>query len=257
MGISVDEFVERYPRLFHMTEHGSWDSIRCHGLLSTSALLDLHRVRGPERAAMESRRRPHAVELASEGIGRALIRDQKPLSDGALARALRDGLTPGDWYRILNRKVFFWVEEQRLESLLRARSYRDRHHTVLTVDTRELLARHRSDVVLAPINSGNTARRAQPRGLQTFLPLDRYPFASWSARRRGREPVVELAVHHAVPDIAACVIEVETRGCGAPFPGAGGVGPAHRRRAARRAGGRSVQEPAPVQRASRNRLPAP
>jgi hypothetical protein len=32
----------------------------------------------------------------------AWIRDQRPMSDKNLAGCLRDGLTPTDWYRMLN-----------------------------------------------------------------------------------------------------------------------------------------------------------
>ena len=43
-----------YPRLYHMAEEGSWPSIRRHGLLSTSALLDRCLVSGRRRAGIES-----------------------------------------------------------------------------------------------------------------------------------------------------------------------------------------------------------
>lgn len=39
--VDVDEFVAHYPRVFHMTELASWETIGRHGLLSVSALLDL------------------------------------------------------------------------------------------------------------------------------------------------------------------------------------------------------------------------
>lgn len=45
---------ERWPRLFHMAEAGSWPMIREHGLLSTSALLDLFGVVGSNRDVIES-----------------------------------------------------------------------------------------------------------------------------------------------------------------------------------------------------------
>jgi hypothetical protein len=57
--------------------------------------------------------------------GTAVIRDQKPMSDGGLVRALQDGLKPRDWYRILNKKVFFWLTRERLETLVNAREYRE------------------------------------------------------------------------------------------------------------------------------------
>lgn len=40
-GVDPGELAERYPRLFHMAAAGSWPSIERHGLLSTSALLDI------------------------------------------------------------------------------------------------------------------------------------------------------------------------------------------------------------------------
>jgi uncharacterized protein DUF7002 len=47
--MDVAELVETCPRLFHMAEPGSWAGIQRHGLLSTSALLDLFEVDGDLR----------------------------------------------------------------------------------------------------------------------------------------------------------------------------------------------------------------
>ena len=47
------DLVRIYPRLFHMAEDGSLTSIQAHGLLSTTALLDLYEIGGPVRAAIE------------------------------------------------------------------------------------------------------------------------------------------------------------------------------------------------------------
>ena len=49
MGITHEEFVRRYPRLYHMAQVGSWPSIERNGLLSTSALLDLFQIKGEAR----------------------------------------------------------------------------------------------------------------------------------------------------------------------------------------------------------------
>ena len=40
---------ERWPRLYHMAEAGSWPSIKERGLLSTTALLDLFELEGESR----------------------------------------------------------------------------------------------------------------------------------------------------------------------------------------------------------------
>ena len=121
-----------------------------------------------------------------------------------------------DWYEILNEKVFFWLTEERLERLLGARAYRQKRHTVLTVDSMGLLQKHAERAVLSPINSGATKPFPQPRGRDTFLLLKDYPFEKWDRKRRGRDPAVELAVIYSVPDIAEFVLRVENRGGGHP-----------------------------------------
>lgn len=212
------EFARRYPTVWHLTELGSAPSIREHGLLSTSALLDLHGVTGPDRIAADSTRRVRAVDLTS-AAGCAVLRDQLPMTDRTLAAVLV-GMTPTDWYRLLNGKVFFWVSRTRLDRHRAARTNRDRAHDVLTVDTRELLARHGDRVTLSPLNSGAAFPLSRlPRGRDTFRPLTTFP---WEQRRRTapREPVVELTVEHAVPDVTAFATVERLPPAGRP--GAGG-----------------------------------
>jgi hypothetical protein len=208
-GIRAEAFAERFPRLFHMAEAGSWPSIHRHGLLSTSALLDLFEVRGEQRKALEARHRPQSVTLRHPRHGTAVVRDQKPMNDAGLLRSLEGGLVPTDWYQLLNARVFFWVSHEKLEKLLQARAYRDKRQTVLTVDTAKLLARHEARVLLSPINSGATKPFPAQRGPDTFLPMARYPFSDWDRRRKRRHPVAELTVTHSVPDVRDFVLRVE------------------------------------------------
>ena len=60
------------------------------------------------------------------------------MSESALKKCL-NGMTPTEWYRLLNSKVFFWLTAERVTRLLSARAYRKREHTVLTIDTARLL----------------------------------------------------------------------------------------------------------------------
>src|SRR5689334_2573014 len=108
MAMKADELVRYFPNLYHMAEDGSWSSIRRHGLLSTSALLDLFEVSGTARASIESRRRPGSVEITHPIHGTVVIRDQAPISDAALTRCLID-MEPRQWYELLNDRVFFWL----------------------------------------------------------------------------------------------------------------------------------------------------
>jgi hypothetical protein len=205
--LSIAELTARYPRLYHMAEEGSWESIRRHGLLSTSALLDLYGVTGEARTQLESRHRPEKAVITHADHGEAILRDQKPMGDKTLSDCLQDGLTPADWYRILNAKVFFWLSHDRLLTLLNARAYRTDMHDVLTVDTEALLERHSSRVTLSSMNSGNSIPWKHPRGLRTFLPIDQYPFAA--RRGYGDNQVVELTVEYAVPDVADFTLTVD------------------------------------------------
>jgi hypothetical protein len=210
MPISTADFAAYYPRLYHMAEADTWDSIQRHGLLSTTALLDLYQVNGDHRREIERRHRPASVEISHFHHGRAVIRDQKPLRESALRMCLV-GMTPHQWYGVLNRHVFFWVTEGRLISLLNARAYRDRKHTVLTIDTARLVKRHAAHMRLSPINSGSTIYKPQERGRGTFLPFARYPFAERRVLRGVANAVAECAVVYSVPAVSDFVLRVEHR----------------------------------------------
>jgi hypothetical protein len=203
------DLIAIYPRLFHLAEDGSWESIERHGLLSTSALLDLHGVAGAERAAIELARRPQSVSIAGQGLQPAVVRDQKPMTASALEKCLTGGVTPRDWFEILNGRVFFWLSKRRVTRLLGARAYRERPQIVLTVDTRSLVDSYRDRIELSPINSGATIYNPAPRGRSTFVPISDYPFDDW-AKKRGRDnAVVELVVRGGVPDIRLHVVAVQ------------------------------------------------
>jgi len=214
------ELIRDCPTLYHMAERGSWPSIRQHGLLSTSALLDLYGVHGAERDAIEAQRRPAGVRLEHPALGAAVVRDQQPMDDAGLRKCLEDGLSPENWYRLLNRKVFFWLTRARLDRLLNARPYRNLEHDVLELDTAALVAAYRGAITLSPINSGATRPFPAPRGLATFLPIAEYPYAYWRSKRPRGERIVELAVDRGVPDIFRFVRQVTTMRSGK----AGGAG---------------------------------
>jgi hypothetical protein len=200
--VDIAELIARYPLAYHMAEVGSWQSIREYGLLSTSALLDLFEVDGEDRQAIESARRPQSVLIEHPDHGAAVIRDQKPLNQTILERCLI-GMTVAEWCETLNRRVFFWLDPERLERLLTARAYRTRPHDVLTLDTASLVAAHYPAITLARLNTGTTLYVAPERGPDTFVSI-----ADYSIRERGE--VVELAVDYAVADVEDHVLRVDT-----------------------------------------------
>jgi len=206
----TEDLIEKFPRLYHMAEAGTWQSIYRHGLLSTTALLDLFEVTGQLRRQIESAHRPECVSITHPVHGTAVIRDQKPMLESTLRCCLR-GLTPSQWYELLNRRTFFWLSSARLTTLLNARAYRDRQHCVLTVSTRRLMERHANRITLCPINSGSTLYNPPARDANIFYPIADYPFEE-RRRSRGIEgAIAELVVDYSVPDIRDLVISVEHR----------------------------------------------
>ena len=199
--MDIEILVQTYPRLFHMSEDGSFASIQRQGFLSATALLDLYETDAHERQIIEGQRRPESVPISRAGFPDAIIRDNKPLSDGALLKCLSDDLTLEQWYRILNQKTFFWLHKKRLWRLLGAKAYRLKPQTILTVDTASLVATHKDRILLSPINSGSTIFAAQPRGMRTFLPIESYPFEARRKSRTVEDALVELTVDYSVPDI--------------------------------------------------------
>jgi len=113
------------------------------------------------------------------------------MRDDLVAKSLLGtGMSPSDWYQLLNNMVFFFVRNEGLHKLLNATSYRDSEHEVVTLDTASLIATHSSNVRLCAINSGATFANPQPRGPDTFLPIDSYPFDELARRRRSRKKAV-------------------------------------------------------------------
>lgn len=199
-----------YPRLYHMAEDGSWPSIQQHGLLSTESLVTLFEVPADRREALLTMRRPNLVQISHPKLGTAVIRDQKPLSERKLEQCLT-GVSVQDWLRLLNSKVFFWLQEVRLTRLLGAAAYRGVPHTVITVDTASLIAKYRSTIELSRINSGSTVYAAASRGSNTFLPISDYPHPPRKRPAAAGSDVAELAVDTGIPDISEYVVAVDRR----------------------------------------------
>ncbi|PZV37052.1 DUF7002 family protein [Mesorhizobium kowhaii] len=205
--MTVDELTALHPRLWHMAADASWPSIQQYGLLSTSSLLDLYGYKGEERVALESIKRPKSVQIDASGLPGAIVRDQKPMSDKALNKCLQDGLTPIDWYQLLNEKVFFWLTRARLQTLLAA--YAHAPQIVLTLDTATLVEAHAENILLCPINSGSTIMNPAPRGAESFLAIEDFPYETWRLKRGNkRKAVVELVVTGGVSDVANHVLAV-------------------------------------------------
>lgn len=207
--MTPEEFCRHYPRLYHMASAGSWESIRRHGLLSTSAILDLFGISGERREAIESCKRPQSVKLSHPKYGNVVIRDNKPLKESMLIQSLQGKMTPREWYETLNGKVFFWPTRKRVLRLLGARAYRGLKHMVITVDTCSLLQDYFSDVRLSRINSGSIIYQATPRGCETFVTVDGWPRDVGPRSGKLKMEIAEVAVQYAVRNIEQITLTAE------------------------------------------------
>lgn len=206
--MDVDDFIREYPEIWHMAERGSWPKILRDGLLSTAALLDLYQVQAEERRRLESCRRASSETIAHATTSeKAVLRDNRPITEALLCKRLTGGMKPADWYRLLNRHVFFWVERKDLQGFLR--TYGDAEQDVITVDTGELVERDVDQIAITPFNTGSMRRPSEyERGPETFARIRDFDLQYWRARIRHRRPIVELAVEYKlvnVGDVAVCV----------------------------------------------------
>ncbi|MGG5809071.1 DUF7002 family protein [Falsiroseomonas sp. CW058] len=209
--MTPEELARLHPRLYHVTSPRSWPLIERMGLLSTAALLALFEVEEERRIALTTRRRAGNTRLSHPLHGEALVTNNAPLDERKLAACLEDGLSPADWLRILNARVFFWVDRPRVDLLLEAERRRGTEREVLVFDTLGLVGAHAARVEIAPFNSGSTLHVPARRGLSTFAPLLPTDHAAWRHRRGLSRPdrIVELVVRDGVPDAARHLVARE------------------------------------------------
>ena len=204
-----EDLWQQYPVLYHIAWGGSWPSIKEHGLLSTKALLRSYGNSEDRITALTQARRHHWVEINCPGRPRAVLRDQKPLTDAGLRRALPDSVEPWQWYDLINSMVFFWPTKKRLKTMVSASAYREVEHDVLLVDAETLVRLEESNIRLSRMNSGSTTRMAHPRDIDLFKRFEDYPFET-RLRKQGRErAVAEVCVMERVNRVQEAVIEVK------------------------------------------------
>lgn len=204
-------------RIYHLAEAENWPSIKAHGLLSASALLGLAGNQEADRLQLARHRTTRTV--LSNG---AIVRDQGPMPAAALQRCLR-GMTPDEWYALLNSKVFFWADVERLNRHLHA--CRRHPQVVMVVDAARLLKRYAASAAVSPFNTGNARRQPATRGRTTFVPYATWLASGWqheatglgtTARPRSHRPA-ELTVDQPISDAMDYVIETRFPRTGESF----------------------------------------
>ena len=204
-----EQLAEYYPRLFHMAWHGSWPGIREHGLLSTQSLVELYRLDPEQSRAILQQHRPNWVEISCDGLGRATVRDQRPMDDKGVRRALGVNDT-SQWYELLNSLVFLWPTIERLRTMMSARAYAGMSHDLLVLDTAKLVEHHRDEIRLSPMNSGATKPFPHPRDLDLFKRFEEFPFDDRLKSHKPARAVAEVCVVEGIRDIGDLVVDVRT-----------------------------------------------
>ena len=214
--VKADDLIDLCPRLYHVTAVNNWDPILKHGLLPVSALLKRFEVCDGQHNRRERQHRKDDETLEHPVHGRAIIRHQKPLKQSMLHKCLLDDLSPEDWYQILNQRVFFWPNCERVETFLKTREHQSKHHLLIVVRTDRLIVDYGDRIELSPINSGATRSIEHKRGRGTFAALGDYDFEGWRKKRRSRKKAVaEVTVRGAVErltSIATSAVCLDPRG---------------------------------------------
>ena len=212
--MDTELFCQTFPRLYHMAHHDALPSINRHGLLSTSALLDLFEVDGARRQEIETTMRRECIEIRHPEHGVAVIRDQKPImNDRRLEQSLGGTATAAEFHLLLNSKVFFWVNSDRLVRLRGAVAYRGDRQLVLTLDTRRLVEAYGRRVMVCPMNSGACKPVAHPRSPAMFQSIADYDFDFWRRRKGSKaKAIVECTVERGVLDVGRFILQTEIVG---------------------------------------------
>ena len=194
------ELAQQVPRLYHVTDRDAWPLIERHGLLTTDQLVDMFVANDAEAKRLRTERRTAPVMIHDGPDGRVTINDNLPLHFGNLAPYLDDGLTPYQWLRLLNGRVFFWPRLERGAGFLRAGRRGGREKLLLTFDTEALATAHADRLDLAPINTGSAVRKPARRGHATFTPAIAVGWSEWRRLRGRLDTVAEVSVRGGVPD---------------------------------------------------------
>jgi hypothetical protein len=205
-------------RIYHLAEASNWPLIQLDGLLCANRLVSAAGIVAANRDRLKREQRLIHTVLPN----RVRIRDQRPMPPAALENCLC-GMDPADWYEMVNARVFFWLDPDRLNRQKAA--CEPRPQVVIAVSTADLVAIHQEHVALTPINTGNARRKPARRGAATFVPLAQWVRSGWESeaealgtpvRKRSHQPV-ELTVLNAVPDIMRFVVGVIALSPGQPF----------------------------------------
>ena len=173
--MELDKFITYNPYLYHLTSvQNAKNIIAIQKLYSANALIDMSGDK-KEQAVKRNKRFTH-LPLIVDGIEISL-RDQRPISEKALAKCLTDNWSVGDFLFHLNDRVFMWPTLNRLTRHFNR--YANEKPVIFRFSTKDILTAN-PHVKFARLNTGATRAnsylggKAPERGPKTFLSADDY-----------------------------------------------------------------------------------
>lgn len=202
----------RLACIYHIVDRANWAAVQAEGLLPADMLV--RRAHGSNSEALLRRQRRRGETLLPSGVR---LRDQEPMPPAALDRCLVGGLSSSDWYALINRGVYFWLDPARLRRHLRALKG---PQVLIELDGEALAQSYRADAFVTAFNTGAAMRRAAARGPGTFVPYGDWLEKGWIAeeprppsRQTASHPPAELVIRSAIPDCMHYVSSVQHLDC--------------------------------------------
>jgi hypothetical protein len=185
--VDVDQLARRFPNLWHVTFAGGWNGIQRHGFLRTIDVLP--------GCCGAQRTEPTSVELA-DGT-QIMLRDQ--LRTRVDPTRSLDAITPSEWWRLVNSRVYFFCREREVDRLVGSYLGRQLAQEVIKLRTKPALEVLTDQVEVTTVNVGVFPRTRGPsRGRNSFVPLADYAVVDTAKLREvtivARMPVVSSAI---------------------------------------------------------------
>lgn len=173
--MDIQKFIKDRPYLYHLTSKENAEHIMAQKRLhSANELIKMSKDR--KHFPVQRQKRVGHYELTIDGKS-YILRDQRPISEKALAKCLTDGWSVSDFLFHLNSRVFMWPTLDRLWRHFNR--YEAEKPIIFRFPTEELFAAN-SHAEFCRLNSGATRANSYlggkppARGSQTFLPANQF-----------------------------------------------------------------------------------
>ena len=172
--MNLEKFIEQRPYLYHLTNIQNAENILAEKkLYSTNSIIELS---GDNPDNLNKRRRTDHTEV-KVGEKSFFLRDQRPISELALAKCLTDNWKVPDFIYHLNDRVFMWPTIDRLWRHFNR--YEHENPIIFRFPTKEIIETN-PHVKFCRLNSGATRAnsylggKAPERGQHTFLTAENF-----------------------------------------------------------------------------------